>query len=84
MWKKVLSVLCIPVVLLLAISIPSTISSTLARMPDEGAGYKGGYLFGMVVSLVITVLVIFFLSRWIIRTLRPAEKPSDDPFPPVG
>jgi hypothetical protein len=69
MWRKVLAVLCVPVVLLLATSIPYALHSTGAQLrPEAGTGYMAAYLFGMTLGLAVTVLVVFFLSRWIMRT----------------
>lgn len=40
MWRKVLAVLCVPVVLLLATSIPYALHSTSAQLrPEADTGY---------------------------------------------
>lgn len=70
MWKKALAVLCVPVVLWLAISVPVTMASVMEQPPVGSAGFRGGYWAGTVAGLLITVAVLFFLSRWIVRTLR--------------
>lgn len=72
MWRKVLAVLCVPVVLLfLASGIPYAVNSTIAQLrPEAVAGSKVAYLFGMTLGLAVTVLVVFFLSRLLIRTFR--------------
>lgn len=71
MWRKILAALCVPVVVLLAWSIPATLRTTLAQLrPGASTGYKAGYLIGMSLACAVTVLVIFFLSRWILRSFR--------------
>ncbi len=80
MWKKALAILCIPVVLLLALSIPSTFVSTLGQLHDGApAAFRGGYLFGMALGFLLTAAAIFFLSRWIIRTLGAKKAGTSAP-----
>ncbi len=75
MWKRILAILCIPVVLLLFMSIPYSFRTTLAQLGShESQAFRGGYYFGMVIGFTITALAIFFLGRWILRTLRPPKK----------
>lgn len=71
MWKRVLAVLCIPVVLLLFMSIPYSFRSTLGHLNSgESQAFRGGYYVGMIIGFIITASAIFFLGRWIMRTLR--------------
>jgi len=71
MWLKILAVLCVPVVVVLALSIPYALSGSLSRLPaHSSAGYKAGYLFGVFLAFAVTALVVLLLSRWIFRTFR--------------
>jgi len=76
MWKKLLAVVCIPVVLILALSVPYAVRSTAAKMPQEPSGYRTGYIIGSMIGMAITLLVIFFLGRWILRTLNDRKRPT--------
>lgn len=76
MWRKILAALCVPVVVVLALSIPTALRTTVAQLrPGASTGYKVGYLVGMTLAFAVTVLVIFFLSRWIVRSFRKPRQP---------
>ena len=70
MAKKMIAVICIPLFLLIALSVPTATIQTVQWMQPGTTVYRISYLTGM---LLVTAVVLFFWGRWIFRALKSSR-----------